>query len=144
VFSVGGTTTSLRGLLAAIAVLVLTHWLSKAARNAARRKAKQLDDDGDSNRIYGIISLLVVWLIGVEVAFDLLGFDLSSLLAASGFLALGAGFVVRKIALRTTRADTLDGEQILIPNSLVAQSMVTNMTRHDRLFRIHVGAGVAY
>jgi len=46
--------------------------------------------------------------------------------------------------LRTTRAETFDGEQILIPNSLVAQSMVTNMTRRDLLFRIRVGVGVAY
>lgn len=178
VFSVGDTATSLRGLVAAVAVLILTHLLSKVVRSAVKRKASQIDDDSGSNRVYGIIAVLVVWLIGIDVAFELLGFSLTSLLAASGFLALGAGFavknivenflsggilrmertigpgdiiivnekhvVVRKIALRTTRADTFDGEQILIPNSLVAQSMVTNMTRRDRLFRIHVGVGVAY
>jgi len=178
VFSVSDSSTSLRSLLVAIAVLVLTHLVAKIVRNVVKRRASKLDDDDDSNRVYGLIALLIVWLIGIEVAFNLLGFNLTSLLAASGFLALGAGFavknivenflsggilriertirpgdvlvvegkhiVVRKIALRTTRADTLDGEQILIPNSLVAQSMVTNMTRHDRLFRIHVGVGVAY
>ena len=43
VFSVGDTTTSIRALLAAIAVLILTHLLSKAARSLVRRKTSELD-----------------------------------------------------------------------------------------------------
>jgi len=118
VFSVGDSATSLRGLLAAIAVLVLTHLVSKAARNVASRKAKQLDDD-DSNRIYGIFALLVVWLVGIEVAFDLLGFDLTSLLAAGGFLALGAGFAVKNIVENFLSGGILRIEKTIQPGDVV-------------------------
>jgi potassium efflux system protein len=37
-----------------------------------------------------------------------------------------------------------DGEEILIPNSLIAESMVENLTRNDRLHRIQIRVGVVY
>ena len=51
---------------------------------------------------------------------------------------------VYRIGLRVTIATTYDGEEVLIPNSLIAESMVTNMTRNDRLHRIQVQVGVSY
>ena len=51
---------------------------------------------------------------------------------------------VYRIGLRVTTAATYDGEEVLIPNSLIAESMVTNMTRHDRLHRIQIQLGVSY
>ncbi len=121
---------------------------------------------------------VVIWLIGFEIVLHLLGIQLTTLFAASGFLALGAGFAVKNIVenflsgrilrlentirqgdliivndkwlyihrlgLRITTALTYDGEQVLIPNSMIAQSMVTNLTRHDRLHRIKILVGVSY
>lgn len=46
--------------------------------------------------------------------------------------------------MRTITARTYDGEEILIPNSLVMQSMVENLTRRDRLHCIQIDVGVAY
>ena len=115
VFSVGDTTTSLRGLVAAVAVLILTHLLSKVVRSAVKRKASQIDDDNGSNRVYGIVAVLVVWLIGIDVAFELLGFSLTSLLAASGFLALGAGFAVKNIVENFLSGGILRAERTIRP-----------------------------
>ncbi len=51
---------------------------------------------------------------------------------------------IHHIGLRVTTALTYDGEQVLIPNFMIAQSMVTNLTRHDRLHRIKIILGVSY
>lgn len=52
--------------------------------------------------------------------------------------------VIQRINIRVTEAKTYEGEDILIPNSLIAQSMVENLTRHDRQYRIDMKVGVAY
>jgi potassium efflux system protein len=51
---------------------------------------------------------------------------------------------IQRIGLRTVKAKTYDGEDILIPNTLIAQSMVQNLTRDNREHRIEIGVGVAY
>jgi small-conductance mechanosensitive channel len=51
---------------------------------------------------------------------------------------------VKKIGMRTTDALTFADEEVMIPNGLVTQSIVTNLTRHDRLYRIEVKVGVSY
>ena len=56
----------------------------------------------------------------------------------------GKWMTVYRIGLRVTIATTYDGEEVLIPNSLIAESMVTNMTRNNRLHRIQVQVGVSY
>jgi len=51
---------------------------------------------------------------------------------------------IDRLGARTTTGTTFDGQEILIPNSTVAQSVVTNLTRHDRRVRIDCRVGVAY
>jgi len=60
VLNVGDSSTSLRGLLVAVVVLVLTHLAAKMVRSVVRRKAGRLDDDVDSSRVYGFIALVVI------------------------------------------------------------------------------------
>jgi small-conductance mechanosensitive channel len=48
------------------------------------------------------------------------------------------------IGARVTVATTFDGEEVLIPNTLIAQSVVVNLTRHDRFYRISTLVGVRY
>jgi len=108
----------------------------------------------------------------------LLGIDLTTVWAASGFLALAAGFAsknivenilsggmlrfekvirpgdlivisnrwihIHHVGLRITTAHTSDGEEVLIPNSLIAQSIIENLTRNDRLYRLQIEVGVSY
>ena len=49
---------------------------------------------------------------------------------------------VEKVGVRNTVGRIHKGEEILIPNSTVAQSMVTNLTRDDRLGRIECSVSV--
>jgi small-conductance mechanosensitive channel len=178
IFTVGDTATTLRAVLAAITVLFITYFLSKAARNAVSWRVKRLDDHEHSKKISGFVVSLIIWFIGFEVAIHFLGFRLTTLIAASGFLALAAGFAVKNIAenlvsgsilrvektirsgdiiimddtwliveevgLRMTRAETYDGEEILIPNATIAGSVVKNLTRQDRCYRLEIEVGVAY
>ncbi len=56
----------------------------------------------------------------------------------------GRWLIVQHIGMRCITGKTSDGVEMLIPNSLVAQSAVPNLTRGDRLHRILAQVGVAY
>ena len=51
---------------------------------------------------------------------------------------------VKKMGTRATVARTRDEEEIIIPNSMLVQSSVTNYTLGDHLYRIRAKVGVAY
>ena len=56
----------------------------------------------------------------------------------------GKWLVVQGVGLRCTKARTYDGTEVLIPNSIVAQSHVANLTRGGRLHRIELCVRVSY
>ena len=178
-FTIGDTTTTLGALLLVCGIVIATILVGRVVGKAVSRSIKRLHaDDSEAADVYGFAVKLIVWFVGLELVLHLLGITLSSLLAASGFLALAAGFaaknivenflsggilrlektirpgdiiivnerwiVIQKINIRVTEAKTYEGEDILIPNSLIAQSVVENLTRHDRQFRIDMKVGVAY
>jgi small-conductance mechanosensitive channel len=51
---------------------------------------------------------------------------------------------VERMGTRATVARTRDEDQIIIPNSLLVQSSVTNYTLGDSLYRVRTKVGVAY
>ena len=51
---------------------------------------------------------------------------------------------IQKIGPRTTDALTFRNEEVMIPNSNITQQIVTNLTRHDRVYRLEATVGVAY
>jgi len=51
---------------------------------------------------------------------------------------------VREMSIRTTIARTLDDEEIIMPNSLLVQSTVTNYTLRDSFYRLRTVVGVVY
>lgn len=51
---------------------------------------------------------------------------------------------VRDMSIRATIVRTLDDEDIIIPNSVLVQSAVTNHTFRDHLMRLRVAVGVHY
>ncbi len=51
---------------------------------------------------------------------------------------------VEDLGIRSTVARTRDDEQLIIPNSTLAQSTVVNFTMNDVLFRIRIVVGVTY
>ncbi len=178
IFTVGDSTNTVRNFLAAVLVLFATYLLVTFAKKAFGRVVHRVDGHDSSIRMSKFFVGLIIWLVGFEIALHLLGINLTTVFAASGFLALGAGLAVknivenflsgillrvertirpddiiivdekwmtvRKIGSRATIADTFDGEEILIPNSILAQSMITNLTRRDKFFRLQAEVGVAY
>lgn len=48
------------------------------------------------------------------------------------------------MGIRTTVARTLDEEDLILPNSLLSQSIVKNFTLRDTLYRVRVPVGVSY
>lgn len=51
---------------------------------------------------------------------------------------------VKDMGIRVTLGRTLDDEDLVIPNSLIAGSTVTNYTLRDKLYRVRVAVGVEY
>jgi small-conductance mechanosensitive channel len=51
---------------------------------------------------------------------------------------------VRKLGVRAATARTRDGEDLIIPNSVLVQSTIKNYTLKDSSFRIRVRVGVVY
>ena len=51
---------------------------------------------------------------------------------------------VGEMGIRSTVVRTLFDEELIVPNSLLVQSTVKNLTHHDRLYRLRVGVGVHY
>jgi potassium-dependent mechanosensitive channel len=51
---------------------------------------------------------------------------------------------VRHMGIRATIALTLDDEEIIVPNSILAQSAVKNLTLTDVVYRLRVKVGVSY
>jgi small-conductance mechanosensitive channel len=51
---------------------------------------------------------------------------------------------VRHMGIRSTICRTLDEEEIIVPNSTIVQSAVTNYTLQDSLFRLRCTVGVVY
>lgn len=51
---------------------------------------------------------------------------------------------VQRVGIRATIAVTLDDEEIIVPNSILAQSAVKNLTLTEPVYRLRVEIGVAY
>lgn len=56
----------------------------------------------------------------------------------------GQVVTVKDVGIRYTLAQNRDNEDLMIPNSILVQSMVTNRTLRDPLFRMRAPVGVVY
>lgn len=56
----------------------------------------------------------------------------------------GQIMTVKDVGIRYTLAGNRDNEDVMIPNSILVQSMVTNRTLRDPLFRMRAPVGVVY
>lgn len=176
-FSIGDTQTTLGSLFLVIVVVVITFvmagWAGKVVRSLGDRRQGQ-----GTSRVYLIAGQVIVWAIGLEIVLQIIGVQLTTLFAAGGGLAIGAGFAaknvvenfisgsilraekiirpddliiandewltVHKIGPRTVHASTFDGAEVVIPNTVIAQSTIQNLTRKNLLYRISLKVGVAY
>jgi len=115
------TSSRLRGILALVAglVVVLTFGLSSLAQRGVRRgmMRRGVADEGV-----------------VEVTNKLLH-----------YVALFVGFgIALRLGIRATIARSRDGEDVIVPNSLLVQSVVRNFTLDDASYRVRTEVGVTY
>lgn len=105
------------------------------------------------------ISLATLFAAGAVVAVAI-GFALQNILQnfVSGLILLGErsitegdvleveGTIVRtvKLGARATVARTREDEELIIPNSILVQSTVKNLTLTDMVYRVRASVGVAY
>jgi len=105
------------------------------------------------------ISLTTVFAAGAVVAVAI-GFALQNILQnfVSGIILLaersiketdvleveGRTIEVEKVGVRATVARTRDDERIIIPNSILVQSVVSNYTLADSFYRVRSSVGVSY
>jgi small-conductance mechanosensitive channel len=177
-FTIGDTTTTMGTLLLAVAMVVATILLGRFIYWMIKHRIQRLNAHGaDSLMVYASVAKLFVWFIGLGAVLHLFGFRLNTILATSGFIAVGTGLATRnfienivaglilrieriirpgdiivvndkwlsveRIGLRVTETKTFLGEEIVIPNSKISGSMVENLTRSDRTYRIDLKIGVA-
>jgi len=156
-----------------VVTFVLAGWVGKVVQSLDDRRQGQ-----GTSGVYRIVAQVIVWAIGLEIVLQILGIQLTTLFAAGGAFAIGAGFAaknvvenfisgsilraekiirpgdliiandqwltVNKIGPRTVHASTFDGAEVVVPNSVLAQSTVQNLTRNNTSYRISLKVGVAY
>ena len=179
VLTIGETQVMPVAVLAALAVIPITWIVTRFAGRAIDRFFNgHISSHQEKSHNIGILVKVFIWIIGLELALHFLGIRLTSLFAASGFLALGAGFAVKNVVenflsggiirvensiqvgdmiivqdrwltvehlgIRTAEAVTFDGEMVLIPNTIITESIIQNMTRRDHSCRVKLDVGVAY
>jgi len=178
-FTIGSTQTTVGRALAVAAILLVTFLVAALVRRQILRHFEKHDagDEVAAKSTARIVAAVVLF-IGLEIALHILGLRLTTLFAAGGLFALGAGFAVKNIVenflsgvilrvdrtirpgdvievrdrwlridrlgVRNTFGTTAKGEEVMIPNATVAQSIVTSLTHQNRLYRLETSINVSY
>ncbi len=177
-FKIGKASVSVSTLLAVLAILLATVWISRAVRRVVARVLGQRGGrPAEIGTLNGLIHYAIL-ITGFGIALDTAGINLTALFAAGAIFAVGLGFAMQSIAqnfvagvillaersikpgdvlevegqvvkllemgIRASVAQTRDGEDLLIPNSILIQTTVKNYTLRDSSFRIRIPVGVVY
>lgn len=119
-FSVGDTVTTLGSMVAALIVIAITIVLASFVRKTVQNLVGRLHhEDAATSRIYGVFAQLIIWVIGFELALHLMGIRLTTLFAATGFFAVGAGFATKNILENVFSGSILRIERIIRPGDMI-------------------------
>ncbi len=118
-FTLQDTPISLLSFLIFLFIIVATFLVSRLLRLAFRKKFARRMEDGLDYAIERIIHYVVL-ILGVLVAFETVGIDLSSLAIMFGFLGVGIGFGLQNIV-----ANFISGLILLIERPIKVGDMVT-------------------
>lgn len=176
---VGHGTITVGSTLMAIGVVLVTLLISRVLMHAVSKglTKRGVEHEGTVGAAGSLIRYVVL-ILGVGLALQTLGIDLSALFAGGAVLAVGIGFALQNITqnfvagvillmersikpgdvlvvedefvrihelgIRSTVGTTLDGENVLIPNSTLIQTTVKNLTLTDDNYRLKVDVGVSY
>ena len=176
---IGGAALTPGNIAAALLIMLVTLLLSGLTRRGIQRvfRRRHVEDAGTAaavNRLVHYVFLLV----GVGVALQTAGFNLTALFAAGAVFAVGLGFAMKNIVenfvagvillversikpgdvleaqgvvvkveamgIRTTIVQSRDGDHLIVPNSVLAQSTVKNYTLKKAAYRVRATVGVVY
>lgn len=178
-FEITGTPIRVATLVVALIVFAISLLVARLAeRLVLRAFAHRGSSEQGSIAVAGRLLYYSLAILGLMLAINTVGIQLSALFAAGAFLAVGIGFGLQNIVqnffsgiillgersikpgdvlevegrmvrithmgLRAAVARTLDEEDVIIPNSLLVQSSVINLTMRDQVYRIRVPVGVTY
>ncbi|HOI10771.1 MAG TPA: mechanosensitive ion channel [Myxococcota bacterium] len=178
-FRIGEHPIHLMGLITFVAILGVTYLASRLVQRLVRAtfQRRRLQDEGTMRAVQRLLHYLVS-LVGLGVALETMGINLTALFAAGALFAVAIGFAMQSILqnfvagvillmertitpgdvlevegkrvrvvamnIRTTIVRTRDEEELIVPNSILSQSVVKNLTLQDDLNRVRAVVGVTY
>ena len=119
--------TIVQGLLAVVLTLALTLWLSGLIEQRLMRTQLDLSQRALASRFVRAVLIVV----GVLVAFQLIGFDLTLLSVFGGALGVGIGLGLQKLA-----SNYIAGFVILLDRSIRLGDLVTVDNRHGVVTKV--------
>lgn len=99
-FTIGSTPVNLSRVMGLAFILFLVWWIAHATEKLIVRFAKANHTDSlNESTIYALrrISRYVVWLVGLVLGLNFIGFDMGSLMLMGGALGVGIGFGLQNI-----------------------------------------------
>jgi small-conductance mechanosensitive channel len=178
-FALAGTQVTLLSLVTFVLILIVTLLISRTVKRAVDRTvgARFTKNEGTRAAILRLTHYLIL-LIGLSIALQTVGINMSALFAAGALFAVAVGFAMQQVAqnfvsgvillvertikpgdilevegivvrvvemgIRTTVVRTWRDEELIMPNSILSQSVVKNFTMHDEQYRLGVTVGVTY
>lgn len=94
---IGTTRITVGAVLSAVFVLALAVWLARVFERAAERGLRVARSDARTVAVAGRIVHYAVLVVGVGLAFETLGFDLTTLFAAGAVVAVAVGFAAQDV-----------------------------------------------
>lgn len=177
-FTIAGKPISIVTVCAAVAILIATLWISRLLRAAVKRAMTRRGVRAGTAAALARLLHYTVLTVGLGIALQTVGVELSALFAAGAIFAVAIGFAMQNIAqnfvsgvillversikpgdvlgveeqvvrvvamrIRSTIAQTRDGEDLVIPNSVLVQSTVKNYTLENSSYRVRATVGVLY
>ncbi len=178
-FTLSGTEVTLLSLATFVLIILITLVISRMVKRAVDRTvgSRFSKNEGTKAAILRLIHYLIL-LIGLSVALQTVGVNISALFAAGALFAVAIGFAMQNVAqnfvsgvillvertikpgdvleveglvvkvvdmgIRTTVVRTWRDEELIMPNSILSQSIVKNFTMRDEQYRLGVVVGVTY
>jgi len=139
-FSMGDTRISPTDFLTFAVIFAVGYGLTRLVQGALRSNVlpKTRIDLGGQNAIVSGLGYLGIFLAAL-IAITAAGIDLSDWIEVGGKMGY-----VRDISVRSTRIETFDRTDVIVPNADLVSGTVTNYTRGNTVGRVIVPVGVAY
>jgi small-conductance mechanosensitive channel len=119
-FNLGGTPVTIGSVATAALIILFAYWMSRALQQALARafRSRGVDEEGTVSAMRRLLHYAVM-LVGIGVALDTLGINLSALFAAGAVFAVGIGFAMQNIAQNFVSGVILLAERSIKPGDVL-------------------------